>query len=125
MDKLLQSIKPSITLEVEIDDIPMDELVGYCLVGGFPIQILVAELLAKYLVSEYDNQSLSMLYFNTPRVAALFLRLIWFEQKNECSVIRQAAIIMFNHVGKQVIDNTDLLDDNEKLAVDNKSDGTT
>ncbi|EGG19675.1 hypothetical protein DFA_00253 [Cavenderia fasciculata] len=100
---------------LEIDDIPMDELMGYCELG-FPIQILVAELLSKYLVSEYNNRRLSILYFNTPLLASMFLGLIWFEQKNECSVIKKAAVIMFNHVGKELIDNTDLLDDNEKMA---------
>ncbi|EGG19679.1 hypothetical protein DFA_00257 [Cavenderia fasciculata] len=100
-----------------VDDLPTQEFMEYCMIGGFPIQILVAEVLSKFLISQYNNRNLSMLYFNTPKLAGLFLRLIWCEQKNECSLIKMAAVIMFNHVGQEVIDNTNLLDDNEKMAV--------
>ncbi|EGG19678.1 hypothetical protein DFA_00256 [Cavenderia fasciculata] len=94
-----------------IHDIPIQELVGYSKIGGFPIEILVAEMLAKYLVSDFNNHALSILYFKSG-VGNLLIKLAC--QQKKILVIQTASLLMFEQIGKEFIDNTDLLNDNEK-----------
>ncbi|EGG22001.1 hypothetical protein DFA_01890 [Cavenderia fasciculata] len=98
-----------------INDLPIDELIDYCNFGGYPVEILVAEMFAKHIISRYDDRQLSEHYFNSVGVVNLFLKLIRYEQNNnEFSIIKKGAIIMFQHIGLESIDNADFLDKDEK-----------
>ncbi|EGG19686.1 hypothetical protein DFA_00264 [Cavenderia fasciculata] len=80
-----------------VQDIPFYELIRYANWCGFPIKIMVGNMLAKYLI-EHNNTYQVAYTYTTHKVLGLFKELLEHEVANEFADIRRASLLVVHHL---------------------------